>query len=76
MKKQYLNEFGQFKSEADSIAFQQLICKPENIKLVDSIDLKNSIYQRLWESHRYHKGLFTRYWNKEWANKLIQEQPV
>jgi hypothetical protein len=75
-KKLYLKEFRKFKEEKDSIAFQRLICKPENIKLVDSVELKESIYQRLWDSNRTHKGLFTRFWNKEWAKKLSQAQPV
>ena len=39
-------------------------------------DEKESIYQRLWDSNRVHKGLFTRFWNKEWAKKLSQTQPV
>ena len=76
LKKQYLKEFYKFKEEKDSIAFQRLICKPENIKLVDSVELKESIYQRLWDSNSTHKGLFTRFWNKEWAKKLSQAQPV
>ncbi len=76
LKKRYLNEFTKFKEEKDSIAFQRLICKPQNIKLVDSAELKESIYQRLWDSNRVHKGLFTRFWNKEWAKKLSQAQPV
>ena len=76
LKKLYLKEFKKFKEEKDSIAYQRLICKPKNIKLVDSVELKESIYQRLWESNRTHKGLFTRFWNKEWAKKLSQAQPV
>ena len=76
LKKQYLKEFYKFKEEKDSIAFQRLICKPDNIKLVDSVELKESIYQRLWDSNSTHKGLFTRFWNKEWAKKLSQAQPV
>lgn len=76
LKKLYLKEFKEFKEGKDSIAFQRLICKPENIKLVDSVELKESIYQRLWDSNRTHKGLFTRFWNKEWAKKLSQTQPV
>ena len=76
LKKRYLKEFQQFKEEKDSIAFQRLICRPENIKLVDSVELKENIYQRLWDSNRTHKGLFTRFWNKEWAKKLSQAQPV
>lgn len=76
LKKRYLKEFTEFKAEKDSVAFQKLICKSENIKLVDSIDLKNSIYERLWDSNRAHKGVFTRTWNKAWGSKLLQEQPV
>lgn len=76
LKKRYLKEFYKFKEEKDSIAFQRLICKPENIKLVDSIELKESIYQKLWDSNRTHKGLFTRFWNKEWGSKLSSMQPI
>ena len=76
LKKLYLKEFYKFKEEKDSIAFQRLICKPANIKLVDSIDLKESISQRLWDSNRSHKGQFTKAWNKEWGKKLSQPQPV
>ncbi len=76
LKKRYLKEFYKFKEEKDSIAFQRLICKPDNIKLVDSFELKESIYQRLWESHRSHKGQFTKAWNKKWLSKLSQRQPV
>lgn len=76
LKKKYLKEFYKFKEEKDSIAFQRLICTPTNIKLVDSIDLKESISQRLWETNRNHKGQFTKAWNKEWSKKLSQPQPV
>lgn len=75
-KRTYLKEFGKFREEADSIAFQKLICKPENIKLVDSLELKTRISQQLWETHRAHKAVFTRKWKEEWGSKLLQEQPV
>ena len=76
LKKQYIRDFYKFKEEKDSIAFQQLICKPENIKLVDSLELKESISRRLWESKPSHKGQFTKAWNKEWSRKLSQPHPV
>lgn len=76
LKKTYLEEFGKFREEKDSIAFQKLICKPENIKLVDSIELKERISQQLWETNRAHKGQFTRKWNECWKDKLTQAQPV
>ena len=70
VKKRYLSELREFKREEDSLAFQQLICKEENIPLVDSLELKESISRCLWDSKPWHKGLFTRAWNNYWGDKL------
>ncbi|MBQ8804688.1 MAG: hypothetical protein IJZ53_13755 [Tyzzerella sp.] len=69
IKKKYLNEFGKFATEQDSIAFQKLICEPKNMELLGSKTLYYRVYGQLWESNPYHKGVFTRKWNEIWKNK-------
>lgn len=66
LKKKYIREFYKFKDKVDSIAFQKAICRPENIKLVDSEELKKAIDIKLWDDDRTHKGIFTKKWKKMW----------
>ena len=70
IKQRYLVEFGKFKTEEDSKAFQMLICKEENMKLLGSYDIYHRIHENLWSSNPSHKMLFTRTWNKNWKDKL------
>ena len=70
LKNQYLYEFGSFREEKDSRAFQKLICQKDNIELLGSWDLYHRIRNLLWESHPGHKGAFTRAWNKRWKDEL------
>lgn len=71
-KVQYLNEFGSFKEEKDSRAFQKLICQEDNIEFLGSWDLYHRVHNLLWSSHPGHKGAFTRAWNKRWKDELSQ----
>lgn len=70
IKQRYLVEFGKFKTEEDSKAFQMLICKEDNMKLLGSYDIYHRIHENLWSSNPSHKMLFTRTWNKNWKDKL------
>lgn len=76
LKTQYLKEFGDFRTEYDAVAFQKMICKPENIKLIDSLILKERIAQQLGKASRGARLIFTRTWNQEWADKFSTAQPV
>ena len=70
LKNEYLSSFGKFASLDDSLAFQKLVCKEENMKLLGSHRIFNRIYRNLWELNRGHKGVFTRKWNECWKDKL------
>ena len=69
-QKYYLNHYRKFKTEKDSKKFQLLVCKDENIELVDSWDLYYKIKTSLWESNSTHKQQFTRIWNIRWKEEL------
>ena len=70
LKTEYLNNFGKFASLEDSLAFQRLMCKEENMKLLGSHRIFNRIHRNLWELNRGHKAVFTRKWNECWKDKL------
>lgn len=70
LKKIYLNSFGKFASLNDSLAFQRLMCKDENMELLGSYNIFNRIYRNLWELNRGHKANFTRKWNERWKDEL------
>lgn len=72
VKEQYLNEFGSFKEEKDSKAFQKLVCQEGNMELLGSWNLYHRIHNLLWASHPGHKGAFTKAWNKRWKEELSQ----
>lgn len=72
LKKQYLKSFGEFKTEADSIAFQKMMCKQENMDLLGDYSLKHRIDHLLWSTNSAHKGAFTRKWKKRWGGELIE----
>lgn len=72
LKDQYLHEFGSFREEEDSKAFQKLICQKDNLEFLGSWKLYHRIHNLLWESHPGHKGAFTRAWNKRWKEELSQ----
>ncbi len=70
LKTEYLNNFGKFASLEDSLAFQRLMCKEENMKLLGSYRIFNRIHRNLWELNRGHKAVFTRKWNECWKDRL------
>lgn len=70
LKNEYLSSFGKLASLDDSLAFQKLVCKEENMKLLGSHRIFNRIHRNLWELNRGHKGVFTRKWNECWKDKL------
>ncbi len=70
LKIKYLKNFGSFKEEKDSKAFQKLICQEKNMELLDSWDLYHRIHNLLWSTHPGHKGAFTKAWNKRWKEEL------
>ena len=70
IKKIYLSSFGKFSSLDDSIEFQRLMCKEENMELLGSKNIFDRIYRNLWELNRGHKGVFTRKWNERWKEQL------
>ena len=76
LKIRYLKEFGDFRTEHDAVAFQKTICKPENIKFIDSLILKERIAQQLGKTSRGARIIFTRTWNQEWADKFSTAQLV
>ena len=69
IKKEYLKNFGKFASLDDSIAFQRLMCKEENMNLLGDESIFSKIHRNLWELNRGHKGAFTRKWNERWKDK-------
>lgn len=70
IKEKYLWNFGKFKTEKDSKAFQVLICKTENMELLSDPELYRRIHERLWSTNPNHKRVFTRMWNLRWKKKL------
>ncbi len=68
LKKAYLSEFGKFATLDDSMAFQRLMCKEENMNLLGSEKTFSKIHRHLWELNRGHKGVFTRKWNERWKD--------
>lgn len=64
------NNFGKFASLDDSLAFQRLMCKEENMELLGDHRIFDRIHWRLWELNRGHKATFTRKWNDRWKDEL------
>ena len=67
-KIEYLDFMGKFASSGDSKSFQCIICKPENIELVNSHNRYWKLWNNFWQPN--HKALFTQAWNRRWKNEL------
>ena len=67
-KIEYLDLMGKFASNSDSKSFQRIICKPENIELINSHDRYWKLWNNFWQPN--HKALFTQAWNRRWKNEL------
>lgn len=76
LKEKYLREFGEFKTEADSKAFQVLICRDENMELLGDYKIYHHIHENLWSSNPTHKRLFTKAWNARWKKELDEKEIV
>lgn len=76
LKERYLREFGEFKTESDSKAFQVLICKDENMELLGDYKIYHHIHENLWSSNPTHKRLFTKAWNARWKKELDEKEIV
>ncbi len=67
-KMAYLDSIGKFASEADSHAFQILICQPKQMELMGDQKRYWRIWHNFWNSS--HKGVFTRKWNERWKDEV------
>lgn len=76
LKEKYLIEFGKFKTEDDSKAFQVLICKAENMELLGDYKIYHHIHENLWSSNPTHKRLFTKAWNARWKKELDEKEII
>lgn len=67
-KKEYLDAIKEFASNEDSLRIQRIICREENMELVDSKARYWHIRERFWKPE--HKTPYTRAWNKRWETEL------
>lgn len=67
-KTDYLDNMGKFSSNADSKAFQILICKQKNMELMGDKDRYWRIWNNFWD--KSHRGVFTRKWRERWGNEI------
>ena len=64
----YLDAIGKFASEADSFAFQRLICQSKQMELMGDKERYWKIWNNFWRSS--HKSVFTRKWNERWKDEV------
>ena len=69
IKKNYLLNCREFASKDDGIAFLRLICKDENIALLDD-NTFSRVYRNMWKLSSGQKGVFTKKWNAYKTEKL------
>ena len=63
---EYLKCSWHLDTEEDSEKFQRLICKDRYIKFIESLEMYNIVYEKLWK--KSHKGLLTKARNKKLNN--------
>ena len=68
--KEYLMSIPKISTLNDSKAIKNFLCIEENMDKLGSYQLRDKIYQLLWDDHKTHKREFNSTWNKRWKNNL------
>ncbi len=63
---EYLKCSWHLDTEEDSEKFQRLICEDRYIKFIESSEMYNNVWEKLWKTS--HKGLLTKARNKKYSN--------